>query len=121
MSSQGVDHEKRVEQMWRRYMTTGHAPRFAEFHCYHAKALKSIVRMLPMDPRCQICHFPFEGIGGTLAKSLLGVERAKLATNWAPEHPGFRIQDQKETRISWKLDLEHHSGRRAGPRGINKG
>jgi adenylate cyclase len=37
-----------------------------------------VARLLPKDPRCNICSYPFEGFGGRLVRALLGLERSRL-------------------------------------------
>jgi adenylate cyclase len=57
--------------------------------------MRSVVRALPGDPRCRICYYPFHGVGGLLARNLLGVEPSKLnpqlcniCENAADRYPG---------------------------------
>jgi adenylate cyclase len=42
------------------------------------KRLRRIMRFLPRDPRCKFCNAPFQGIGGTLVRSLFGKQRSAL-------------------------------------------
>lgn len=59
-------------------MTTGHVPDFADGQWFAARWLRPLVKALPADPRCRICYYPFQGVGGMLARTLLGVEPSKL-------------------------------------------
>ena len=59
-------------------MTTGHVPKYAQGRWFESGWLSPLVKALPADPRCRICHYPFYGIGGVLARNLLGVEPSKL-------------------------------------------
>jgi adenylate cyclase len=76
--SEDAERNQRIESMWRVYMTTGEIPQSANPRWFEAKVLKPIVRMLPRSPRCRICYYPFEGVGGAIARTVLGVRRAKL-------------------------------------------
>ena len=42
------------------------------------KRLRRIMRFLPRDPRCRFCNAPFQGIGGTLVRTLFGKQRSAL-------------------------------------------
>jgi adenylate cyclase len=59
-------------------MTTGQVPKFADDPWFEARWLRPLVKALPSDPRCRICYYPFQGVGGMLARTLLGVEPSKL-------------------------------------------
>jgi adenylate cyclase len=68
------------EAMWRTYMTTGKLPKDVESR-WHAPLLRPLIRRLPTEPRCHVCYYPFEGIGGQLASHLLGIKRSRLNPN----------------------------------------
>ncbi len=42
------------------------------------KMIKSTFRILPHDPRCQLCNSPFEGMGGMLMRSVFRRTRSQL-------------------------------------------
>jgi adenylate cyclase len=42
------------------------------------KRLRRFFRVLPHDPRCKFCNAPFQGVGGTIVRSLFGKERSVL-------------------------------------------
>jgi len=67
-----------IETVWREYLTTGGVPEHYHQPWYEWKILRPLVRHLPNNPRCRICYYPFEGIGGWLSKSLLGLEPSKM-------------------------------------------
>jgi adenylate cyclase len=67
----------RYEEMWRTYMTTGKLPHDVASR-WHAVLLRPLIRRLPTEPRCHVCYYPFEGIGGQLASHLLGIKRSRL-------------------------------------------
>jgi adenylate cyclase len=71
------EDEITAEEMWHTYMTTGKTPERLHSR-WHARTLRPLVRSMPSDPRCLICYYPFEGIGGRLARSLLDIRPSKL-------------------------------------------
>lgn len=77
MSSQTID-KKMVEHVWRMYLTTGKIPDFVGSPWYESKYLRPLVRMLPKDPRCRVCYYPFKGIGGILVRHIIGLVPSKL-------------------------------------------
>jgi len=42
------------------------------------KIIKTTFRILPQDPRCQICNAPFEGVGGVVMRSFFKRTRSQL-------------------------------------------
>jgi adenylate cyclase len=77
MSSEQIS-KTQIDNVWRTYMTTGSVPEDVPMLWYKSKSLRSIARILPADPRCAICYYPFSGLGGALPRSLFGLERSKL-------------------------------------------
>ncbi len=78
MSNQNPDNDKKTEEVWRTYMTTGKIPDYIGQPWFETKIVKPLFGHLPADPRCAICHYPFEGLGGKLTKVLFGVEPSPL-------------------------------------------
>jgi adenylate cyclase len=76
--SEHPEQDPRIDEIWRTYMTTGRAPDYVPQPWYQSPVLKRFVRQVPDDPRCHYCHYPFAGIGGKLAKAVLGIERSRL-------------------------------------------
>jgi len=72
------DHDHKTEEIWRLYMTTGEVPDYVGQPWFKAKTLKSLFSHLPADPRCLICHYPLEGIGGKVSKLFFGLEPSPL-------------------------------------------
>ena len=70
--------ESVIKNAWHSYMTTGNMPLSLHAPWFEHKSLRPIVKWLPRSPRCRICYFPFEGIGGYLSKTLLKLEASKL-------------------------------------------
>jgi adenylate cyclase len=60
------------------YLTTGRLPKGMHLAWFETPFFRRMARLLPKDPRCRICSYPFEGIGGQLVKFLLGVKRSRL-------------------------------------------
>lgn len=84
-----------IEEVWRTYLTTGSLPHGEQLPWYETRAMRRIARILPSDPRCKICYYPFSGLGGTLARSILRLEPSKMnphlcnvCERFANEHPG---------------------------------
>jgi adenylate cyclase len=46
------------------------------------KNLRRIFRVLPRDPRCKFCNAPFQGVGGTIVRTLFGKQRSILNPNF---------------------------------------
>jgi adenylate cyclase len=70
--------ESVIKHAWHTYLTTGNMPHSLRAPWFEHKALRPIVKRLPRSPRCRICYFPFEGIGGWLSKTLLKLEPSTL-------------------------------------------
>ena len=100
-SSEEHDHAH-AEEVWRTYMTTGEVPAYAEGHWFEKHWLRPFVRALPADPRCRICYYPFNGVGGALARNLLGVERSKMNPQLCNicEHSAGRFPGGAEIEMS---------------------
>jgi adenylate cyclase len=80
------DHKPELDRMWHDWFTTDAAS--------VEKRLFRAFRMLPHDPRCKICHSPFEGMGGLMMR-LLGRKQSQLnpyfcnvCEDFAKKHPG---------------------------------
>src|SRR3990172_4629142 len=70
--------EYNPDDIWRNYLTTGKAPSEVPSFWFETKVLRPFVHRLPAEPRCRICSFPFHGIGGRLARSLLDLQPSRL-------------------------------------------
>lgn len=83
------------EQIWRDYMNKGEMPEAIRQPWFTSRRLRPIFRSLPSDPRCKFCYYPFDGMGGRLVRSLLGIAPSRLNPNlcnlcekFAAEHQG---------------------------------
>lgn len=65
------------EAMWHTYMTSGKLPDDVKSR-WHNPSFRPLIRRLPSEPRCHVCYYPFEGIGGQVARHLLGIRRSRL-------------------------------------------
>jgi adenylate cyclase len=63
-----------VSQMWHDWFMTD---AFAV-----EKRLQGFFRVLPHDPRCKLCHAPFQGIGGMAVGALYGRKQSNLNPNF---------------------------------------
>jgi len=66
-----------ISEIWKHYLTHGQPPDFAPGPWYKHKWLRPWVRHVPSGPRCRLCYYSFEGVGGTLSKILFGVQRSR--------------------------------------------
>ncbi len=73
-----IDNEDRGVEVWRTYMMEGRLPDYASPPWFEKKYLRPIVRLLPSDPRCKFCYYPFEGVGGAFSRTVLGLAPSKL-------------------------------------------
>ena len=75
-----------VEQMWHDWFMTDAYK--VEKRWYRA------FRLLPHDPRCKICHSPFDGMGGFVMRSMgrkqsnLNPHFCNICEDFAQKHPG---------------------------------
>lgn len=70
--------ESIIKEAWHSYLTTGNMPASLDAPWFEYKSWRPLIKRLPHSPRCRICYFPFDGVGGYLSKTLLGVEASKL-------------------------------------------
>jgi adenylate cyclase len=76
--SSDIDKEDRGAEVWRTYMMEGTLPEYVKPIWFEKKYLRPIVRLLPAEPRCRFCYYPFAGIGGAFSRSILGLAPSKL-------------------------------------------
>jgi adenylate cyclase len=90
-----INRDPQVEEVWRTYLTTGRPPDSVKLPWFEAPGLRAVARRLPADPRCQVCYYPFSGLGGKLLRTFLHVEPSKMnpqlcniCERFAEAHPG---------------------------------
>ena len=90
-----MEHDPAVEEAWRSYLTTGKTPDSYPLPWFESAAMRAVVRRLPTDPRCQVCYYPFSGLGGRIARSLLHIQPSKMnphlcnvCERFAEDNPG---------------------------------
>jgi adenylate cyclase len=81
------DHKPEFDQMWHDWFTKDASS--------VEKRLFRTFRILPHDPRCKLCHSPFEGLGGLMMRTLLGRKQSTLnpyfcnvCEDFAKKYPG---------------------------------
>ncbi|RPI25556.1 MAG: adenylate/guanylate cyclase domain-containing protein [Chloroflexota bacterium] len=67
-----------IEEVWRVYLTTGSPPDTIPMPWYRSRRLRSVYRHLPAEPRCRLCYYPFEGMGGLIVRHLFNTEPSKM-------------------------------------------
>ncbi len=72
------DQQRLISEIWRTYLTTGDMPKDMGAPWFRSNMLRPLVKRLPSNPRCRICDYPFGGVGGFVARSLLGVSTSTL-------------------------------------------
>jgi adenylate cyclase len=72
------EFDNKNSEVWRTYLTTGATLKGMQLPWFEHPSLKPIYRILPSEPRCQICYIPFEGIGGFVSRRLLNVKPSAL-------------------------------------------
>ena len=87
--------ESLIKEAWHSYLTTGDMPVSLHMPWFEHKSFRPLVKWLPRSPRCRICYLPFEGVGGYLTKTMLGVKPStlnphlcNLCENFATEYHG---------------------------------
>ena len=73
-----VKRDPKIEEVWLSYLTTGRPPKSVYLPWYESPAMRAVARRLPTDPRCQVCYYPFGGLGGKLVRSLFRLEPSKM-------------------------------------------
>lgn len=93
--NKNVKRDPNVEEVWRSYFTTGKTPKSVKLPWYESPGWRAFARRIPSDPRCQVCYYPFGGLGGKLARSFLRLEPSKMnpylcntCERFADAHPG---------------------------------
>lgn len=67
-----------VEKAWRTYLTTGKHTDFISGPWYTSSRFRPLYRRLPTNPRCRLCYYPFEGVGGVVMRHVFGITPSKL-------------------------------------------
>ena len=63
-----------IEQMWHDWFMTDAFAVEMRLHRFF--------NILPHDPRCKLCHAPFQGVGGTVVSALYGRKQSNLNPNF---------------------------------------
>ncbi len=70
--------QETINKIWRAYLVDGSVTEYFKIPWYRHKPIRGLFHRLPANPRCRICHSPFEGIGGTIMRSMFGIVPSKL-------------------------------------------
>jgi len=92
---ESANRDPEIEKVWRSYLTTGRPPDSVKLPWYESPEMRAIARRLPTDPRCQVCYYPFGGLGGRIVRSFFSLEPSKMnphmcnvCERFAEAHPG---------------------------------
>jgi adenylate cyclase len=84
-----------IEEAWRVYLMTGRPPEHIHVPWFASSRLRPFYRRLPSEPRCRLCYYPFDGVGGAMMRHLFGIEPSRLnpqicnnCEQFAKEHGG---------------------------------
>jgi len=77
MKASGISEEV-IKNAWYTYLNTGNMASGIKSKWFERKSLRPLVKLLPKSPRCDICYYPFRGVGGYLSRKLLGVRASNL-------------------------------------------
>jgi hypothetical protein len=69
--------KKYANQVWRFYLTNGRMPKGVGSFLNRTLGDSRLMRLIPSEPRCRICHSPFHGLGGQFYRMTLGRARPK--------------------------------------------
>lgn len=90
-----VKRDPEIEEVWRSYLTTGKPPEGVKLAWFESPGMRAVARRLPADPRCQVCYYPFGGLGGKFVRSFFRLEPSKMnphmcnvCERFAEAHPG---------------------------------
>ena len=72
-----------VDEMWFKLLTEGNE---------RIRRYRPIFGRMPSNPRCVNCHRPFEGIGGTLLRTLQGVHKSEKNPRFCADCHSFTDQ-----------------------------
>jgi adenylate cyclase len=78
MGSEERNDKDVITKVWREYLNTGDMPDYIPVPWYLTKRFQDLYRQLPDNPRCRLCHIPFEGVGGTILRHALKFAPSRL-------------------------------------------
>jgi len=73
-----TEHDYQAEEIWRTYMTTGQMPDYLHAPWFMKRFMRPIALRMPSEPRCRICDYPFQGVGGWLSRTLFGLAPGRM-------------------------------------------
>jgi adenylate cyclase len=78
MATVGKISQEEIEKIWRAYLVDGRLPSSMYAPWYTSKRLRGFFRHIPSDPRCNICYYPFKGIGGSVMRSFFDIKPSSM-------------------------------------------
>lgn len=78
MPTDGKFNPEEVNNIWKLYLTTGELSDFLNVPWYQSKRFRALYHRLPDNPRCRLCHAPFNGLGGTVMRQLFGFAPSRM-------------------------------------------
>jgi adenylate cyclase len=103
MAVEKTELSKEIEEIWRAYLTTGQVPDHIHAPWYRSKRVSSLYRRLPSNPRCRVCHFPFQGIGGAVMRHAFGIVPSRLNPQLCNDCERFAMDYQGGTEIELSI------------------
>jgi adenylate cyclase len=95
MEKQDKKQQDWVREVWHSYLTKGELPDSEEVPWWTSKRYRKFFLHLPSEPRCASCYYPFEGVGGTIMRSVFGVQPSRMnphfcnmCEQFAEKYPG---------------------------------
>lgn len=101
--AQRRDQAVPAERVWHSYLTTGKVPKGVRLEWFESKVFRPFVRVIPSDPRCRLCYYPFHGIGGMFARALLGLVPSKMNPQLCNVCERFAERHQGGTELELSL------------------
>jgi hypothetical protein len=107
MSGKAGKDPAEIEEAWRVYLTTGRPPEHVHAPWFSSSRLRPFYRRLPAEPRCRLCYYPFEGLGGAMMRHLFGITPSRL-------NPQIRNNCEQFAKVRREAKWSSRSFRRRG-------
>jgi adenylate cyclase len=70
-----------IQKVWHAYLNNGDLPDDIEKPWWTTKRYRKFFRHLPSSPRCTSCYYPFEGLGGSIMRTVFRVQPSRMNPN----------------------------------------
>jgi adenylate cyclase len=67
-----------IQKVWQAYLNDGDLPDDIEKPWWTTKRYRKFFRHLPSSPRCTSCYYPFEGLGGSIMRTVFRVQPSRM-------------------------------------------